>query len=47
MFLQGDKGVDTFPESISLKGNIIADFELAYGEVKVQYFSHYATEIHV
>ena len=39
----GDKGLHTFPKSISLKLNVVArlEFELAYFEAVVQHCSHY------
>ena len=40
-----DKGAHTFPKSICLKVNIIAqlEFELAYHDSSVQRFNHYTT----
>ena len=40
---KGDKGVHTFPKSISLKVNVIVrlEFELAYYNVADQHVNHY------
>ena len=40
-----NKSVDIFPNSISLKVNVIAriEFELAYYDVAIQPLKHYAT----
>ena len=45
---EGDKGIHTFPNSISSKVNVIAQlgFELANFEAAIKHFSYHSTRTH-